>query len=229
MFPERQYAVGIQQIRLEPVDHLINALQPVVPELFIPCIPRVKVLPCSVFLVCVIEILISRIIAVIGHTCIGSGLVAAFVHPPPGKGCPQVFTDAEGQVVLVRRSLPQGQDILPRSNVHTVHAVDFGVIVKEMVMMHCLGHQVPGPGLVVFCHQCVRIKLLRLPQGADILIPEFGRMPVMPQVVFILRLSLDIHIPGIPVPEHRYALGTPVAPDSEFGIPEPFRRGILPQ
>ncbi len=44
----------------------------------------------------------------------------------------------------------------------------------------------------------------------------------MPQMVFILRRPLNVHIPGIPVPEHGYALRSPVAPDAELRVTEPF-------
>ena len=224
-----QHPVGIEQVRLELVNHLIHALQPVLLELLVPGIPGRQVFTRSVFLVCVIEVLVCRIIAVIRYAGIGTGLVAALVHPPPGEGSSQVFADAERQLILVRRRLPQGQDILVGTHIHAVHAVEFGIIVEEMIMMGCLGHQVPGSCLVILCDQCVRIKLLRLPQGADILVSEFGRMAVVAQMILILRLALDIHVPRIPVAEHRHALRSPVAPDSEFGVPEPFRCGILSQ
>ena len=45
----------------------------------------------------------------------------------------------------------------------------------------------------------------------------------MPEVVQILRRAFDIHIAGIPIAIHRHALGTPVAPDAEFGVTEPIR------
>ena len=98
-----------------------------------------------------------------------------------------------------------------------------------MVVVRRLGHQVPGAGPVIFFDQPVRIELLRLPQGADVLVAEFRRMAVMPDVILILGCSLDIHVPGVPVAEHRDALRSPVAPDAELGVPEPFRGGILPQ
>ena len=151
MFPEGQHAVGIQQIRLEPVDHLVHTAQPVVPELFVPGIPRIQVFTCTVLLVRVIEVLICGIVAVIGHSGVGSCLIASFVHPPPGERSTQMLAQSEIHTVFVRRGLPQGQDILVGAHVHAVHPVDFGIIVEKVVMVDRLGHQVPGAGLMILC------------------------------------------------------------------------------
>ena len=67
-----------------------------------------------------------------------------------------------------------------------------------------------------------RIKGLRLPQRTQILVAEFGWMAVMPHMVFILRRPLNVHVSGIPVPEHGHALRSPVAPDAELRVAEPF-------
>ncbi len=42
------------------------------------------------------------------------------------------------------------------------------------------------------------------------------------QVVLILRMALNVHIPGIPIAHFRYALRAPVRPEAQLGIAEPF-------
>ena len=125
VFPEGQHAVGVQQIRLKAVDHLIHAVQPVVPESLVSGIPgrTVSRILRAVFLVGMIEIPVCRIVAVVRYTGIGAEFVAALIHPPPGEGSPQMLADPETQAVLVRRRFPQGKDILFRTYVHAVHPV----------------------------------------------------------------------------------------------------------
>ena len=136
---------------------------------------------------------------------------------------------AEFHALPVRRLFPQGEDVLVRADVHAVHAVDLRVVVEEVVVVGGLGHQVPCAGLPVPLRQAFGIEVLRLPHGADILPADLRRMAVVAQVVFILGRAFDIHVPGVPVPEHRDALRSPVAPDAELGVPEPFRRFIAAQ
>ena len=137
-----------------------------------------------------------------------------------------MFAEPEGHSLRVRRRFPQGENIPVRPHIDAVHPVYLRIIVEKMVMVGRLGHQVSGPRPVIFLDQPLRVELFRLPQGADILVSEAGRMAVVPQVVFVLGRALDIHVPGIPVPEHGHALRPPVAPDSEFRVPEPFRSAV---
>ena len=177
-------------------------------------------------LIGMVEILIRRIVAVIGDAGIGALFVAALVDPPPGEGSAQVLADAEGHAEAVRRLFPESQDILLGTDVDAVHAVDFRAVIEEVVVVGALGHQVAGTGLVIPVGQGFRIEVFRFPEGADVLVAEFGRVAVMADMVFILGGSLHVHITGVPVTEHGDALGAPVAPDAEFGVPEPFRGGI---
>ena len=155
--------VRIQQVRLECVDHFRDGLQPVFAECGVARIPwggHPGVFR-PVFLIVMIEI-------------------------PPA----QMLTDAKRHVMTVRSRFPQGQNVLMRAYVDAVHAVDFGVVVEEMVMMCALRHEIAGAGLIVSVHQRFRVEGLSLPQFAQILVAEFGRMAVMPQMVFILRRPL---------------------------------------
>ena len=231
VFTKGQGTVGIEKIRLEGVDHFLHAAQPVVLESFVGGVPGENLLRLlgAVFFICMIKIPVLGIVAVIRHTGIGAVLVAALVHAPPGEGSTQVLADAKGHAEFIRRSLPQGQNILLGAHVLAVHPVQLGIVVEEVIVMGALAHEITGTGIVVFFHQPFGVKLFRFPQGTDVFIAEFGRMAIVAHMVFILLGALDVHVPGIPVAKHGDALGAPVAPDAEFGIPEPFGSRILAQ
>ncbi len=42
------------------------------------------------------------------------------------------------------------------------------------------------------------------------------------QVILIVKMALNVHIAGVPIPHFGYALRTPMRPDTQFGIPVPF-------
>jgi hypothetical protein len=67
------------------------------------------------------------------------------------------------------------------------------------------------------------------PQAANILVPELGGMSIMTDMVEILGMSLNIHVPRIPVSVHQHALRPPMRPDAEFGVTEPVRTLVLTQ
>ena len=47
------------------------------------------------------------------------------------------------------------------------------------------------------------------------------------QVVFVLRLGLDVHVAGVPVAVFDAGLRTPVRPHAELGVAEPLRDAIV--
>ena len=59
-------------------------------------------------------------------------------------------------------------------DVNAVHAVDLGIVIEKMIVMRALGREVAGAGFVVFSHQAFVIKVLCMPQGANVLVTEFG-------------------------------------------------------
>ena len=172
--------------------------------------------------VVVIEVPVGGVVAVVGDTGPGAVLVAALVGPPPGEGCAQVLRHAKGHVQLLGGSLPHPADVLVRADLHGVEAVQVGIEVEEMVVMHSLRHKVARAGLVVALHQRVGVKVFGLPQGAYVLPAELGGVSVGAQVMLVLGRVLQVHIPGVPVAAHGHGLRTPVAPDAELRIPEPF-------
>src|SRR5512143_417932 len=55
--------------------------------------------------------------------------------------------------------------------------------------------------------------------------PKFSPL----EVILVLFVPFDIHVPGIPVAVLRGRLRPPVGPDPEFGVPEPLRCTVLAQ
>ena len=55
-------------------------------------------------------------------------------------------------VVFPGCGLPQCTDIFSGTDIYRVILVDFGVIVKEVVMMCCLCDKIPGSCLIVKLH-----------------------------------------------------------------------------
>ena len=49
------------------------------------------------------------------------------------------------------------------------------------------------------------------------------------EMVLVIRRTLLIHLARIPVALHRHGLRSPVRPDAELRVAEPFRAGIIRQ
>ena len=61
----------------------------------------------------------------------------------------------------------------------------------------------------------------------DVFEAELRRRAPVRDLIHILRMALDIHVPRIPIAILRLALWTPVRPDAELRIPKPVGRLIL--
>ena len=133
-----------------------------------------------------------------------------------------MLCQSEPHSILSGSLLPQSTDIFVRSHLHGIEPVDSGIIVEKVVVMGGLRHKIPCSRIVIQLHQFFRTEIFRLPECTDILVSESGRMAVGPDVIIVLRASLNIHVPRVPVSEHRYTLRPPVAPDSKLRVPEPF-------
>jgi len=83
-------------------------------------------------------------------------------------------------------------------------------------------HEVLGAGLLVKLHQMIRIELVGGPDFADIFVAEFGRVAESLEVGLVLRVALNINMAGIPVAILCSRLRSPMVPDAELGIAEPF-------
>ena len=140
-----------------------------------------------------------------------------------------MLRQAEGKAVLVGGGFPQAADILVRANLHGVEAVELGRIVEEVVVVHRLAHKIPCTGFDIEIHQGIGIKVFRFPQRADILIPEFGGVAVVTDMIAVLIGALDVHVAGVPVAVHGNGLRAPVGPDAEFRVAEPVGALVFPQ
>jgi hypothetical protein len=67
-------------------------------------------------------------------------------------------------------------------------------------------------------HQILGIELGAFPQWNQILIPKFRGMSVMFEVIFVLRLGLDIHVAGVPIASFQSGLRPPMRPYTKLGV-----------
>lgn len=147
--------VGIEQVRLIVVDDLVHDLQPVFMELFILSQPDAGILAIrrrNMLIIVMVEVAIGWVIAVVRYVLVGTIGVMALVGTPPGKGGTNVLRHAKGQTIFLGSSLPKAADILVRSHVNAVEAIQFRSVIKEMIMMRGLCHKVACAGLIVFSH-----------------------------------------------------------------------------
>src|ERR1039458_4439597 len=89
--------------------------------------------------------------------------------------------------------------------------------------MGCQGDEILRAGPLVKLDERVGVPSLSLPQRAYVLVSELRWMPVFFDVILVLRRTLDVHIPRVPVALFWDTLGTPMCPDPELGIPKPIR------
>ena len=82
-------------------------------------------------------------------------------------------------------------------------------------------------GFLVKMNEVLGIPVLGSPLMDDILETHLGGVAVMLALEFIVRAAELIHFLGIPVAHLRLALRTPVRPDAELCIAEPFGHLII--
>src|SRR6476659_2200401 len=61
---------------------------------------------------------------------------------------------------------------------------------------------------------------------ADFFVSKPRWMAVALYVIFVLRLSLNVHVPRIPIALFGHALRTPMCPDSKLRITKPIRAAV---
>lgn len=137
--------------------------------------------------------------------------------------------DAERQALPDGGLLPEADYVFTRPHVCGIPWMDLRGVIEEIVMVHGLRHEIFCPCFRIQVHQAVGIEVLGLPELYDVLVSEPGRVAVMADMVFILIRSFAIDVPRVPVAVHRDRLRSPVRPDAQFGIPEPFRAFKCPE
>src|SRR5208283_156296 len=79
------------------------------------------------------------------------------------------------------------------------------------------------PGFLIAVQERLGLPVQQRPLRAQVLVTEARGRTVMREMILVLRLPFQVHVPGVPVPLLRNALRAPVRPDSELGILIPFR------
>ena len=131
------------------------------------------------------------------------------------------------QPILARGLGPDADDVLVRPDPDGIPGLILGVPAVEVVVVVGQRHEVLGARLHVELHQGVRIPVLRVPGVVDVLEAVLGGRPVAGQMVLVLWAALDVHVAGVPVALLRLALGRPMRPDAELGVPEPVGRRVV--
>ena len=209
---EGHAAVGIEQVGLILIDQVFDASEPLAMPARVFAVPALVIgrgRP-------VIQVLVLGVGAIVGNAGEGACLVGAMAVLEPGEAGTQVLGDAESQAQLLGGLLPVADDVTVRSHLHGVPFVVRGVPEVEVVVMNAHAHEVAGAGLLVHGHQPVRVPFLGLPERDDVLVTELRGMAIMFQVVLVLRMTLLIELPGVPVAEHGHGLRPPVGPDPQL-------------
>ena len=132
--------------------------------------------------------------------------------------------DAQGQSGFLGCGSPLSQDVTLRTDILRVPGLVLGIPQVVVVVMVAQYEEILGTATLVTLDKFLRFPLLGLEERQDILIAELRGMTVMFAVVLILVVALHIHLAGHPVTTAFHALGTPMRPDAELGITEPFGR-----
>ena len=140
-----------------------------------------------------------------------------------------MHSHAEPQSLLARRGGPCANNIAMWTICGCIPRMVFRIPCVEAVMVIGKRDEDSGAGVLVAANQLVRIPVQECPLGAEVLVSEARRRPVMFNVVPVLGLSFDIHIARVPVAGFGHALRAPVRPDAEFCVLVPFRCFVLQQ
>ena len=216
-------AVAIEQVGMIVIDQFLDLGVP------LPLPARIVAVPAGVAGLGreVVEVLVLRVGAVVGHAGLGPRLVGPVAGLEPGEAGAEVLGDAEPQAVLLGRLLPVADDVALGAHVHGVPLVQLGVPEEEVVVVRAHADEVLSPGFLVELHEAIGIPLLGLPQRDDVLVAELGRVAVMLEVILVVAAALLVDAAGVPVAIHRHGLRTPVGPDAELGVAEPVRALVL--
>ena len=144
---------------------------------------------------------------------------------PPSAPGRAMIRGSELEAVRASGLCPRAHDVLLRPDIHAIPGLVFRVPAIEVVMVVGDRDEVLGAGLGVQPDQLLRFPVLRMPEIADVFVPELRRVPVGLDVVVVLGAALYVHAAGVPIPLLGNALRSPVSPDSELRIAEPV--GVL--
>src|SRR5437588_5192330 len=126
-----------------------------------------------------IEVGVCRIGAIVWHSGVGPGLIAAVRGREPIEAVRKMLANGKPQALFASGLLEHADDVLsrPRCGGVPTRVVDrFPEI--EIIMMHAHAAKVLRASLLVELHQMIGIELLRLPGRDYVLEAEFRRMSV---------------------------------------------------
>src|SRR5579884_2116986 len=219
-------SVGVDEIGMVLIDQIGNACQPFAFEL-LRRILRITGLLAGMRRK--IKLPVLRIVSVVRNAGFRPGLIGVLVDVEPAPTPGQMLGHSEAQAVVARDLAPASDDVAFWSKHHRIPAVMLGIPAVEVVAVDAERDEVFGSGFFVAAYEGFRFPVLRSPVRDDVFVAHERRMPVMCDVKVVLPRPLDVHIARIPVALPRRALRTPMGPDAEFRIAEPFGAVILLQ
>ena len=134
-----------------------------------------------------------------------------------------VYAHAEGQSGLFAGIAPTLDKILFRTYPYRVPLLVGRIPKVEVVVVVAQGHEVAGTHALVEVDQFFGIPVLCFPVVAQVFESEGGRVAEMADVPVVGTRTLIVHEAGIPVAGLSMALRSPMCPDTELGVLEPFR------
>ena len=135
--------------------------------------------------------------------------------------------DAQRQLVFLACPCPLADDVAPGSHAHGVPFLIGRIPEVEVVMVLPQRKEKLRPTLLVELHQRLGIPSLGLPGIAEILHAEVSGRAIVLHMILVLPAAFLVHAAAVPVARLCLALRSPMRPDAELGIAEPF--GALPR
>ena len=153
--------------------------------------------------------------------------VVAVGRLEPMPSVRRMIADAETQAVSAGDFRPGAHDVFFGADVDGVPRVVAGVVAIEIVVVIGKRDEVFRAGADVKPHQFLRLPTFGPPEMVDLHEPGLRRVAVGFEMMFVLGMALEIHLPRIPVALLGHALGRPMRPDAELRVPKPFRAAVI--
>ena len=132
--------------------------------------------------------------------------------------------DAQRQSRLLRGLGPAVEDVALRADVLRVPGLVLRVPEVVVVVVVAQHEEVLCAAALVALHQRLGVPFLRLEQGQDVLEAHLRGVPIVAHMVPILARAFHIERACHPVAAALHALRSPVCPDAELCVAEPFGR-----
>src|SRR6185312_2270920 len=140
-----------------------------------------------------------------------------------------MLRNAEFKSFIASGVAPEPDDILPGTHVRRVPLLVFRIPHVEVVMVHSHAYEILRAGFFIEFNEFLRFETFGFPMRDRVFIAEFRRMTVGFDVLVVLRASLHVHVPRIPIAVFNRGLRSPVRPNTELRVMEPFGNFVLTQ